>query len=184
MTAPVCPRWELLKISLPGALTVWSEWWAWEVCVVMAGWLCTADANNAAAAAAVGSAAGGGGAVAALVAPPTAADCIPLAVQPILGNTMVLGFMAHIGFGIAACSHVGNLLGAGEPRRARITAHTALAIVVVVASAAALLLYTFRAQWAEAFSPDSEEVAALIVSPPTALRKAQPPVAVSCQRDH
>ena len=24
---------ELLKLSLPGALTVWSEWWAWECCV-------------------------------------------------------------------------------------------------------------------------------------------------------
>eukprot|EP01052_Picozoa_sp_SAG31_P028636 SAG31_NODE_2781_length_5095_cov_9.452162_2_plen_301_part_00 len=137
--------WELLKISLPGALTVWSEWWAWEVCVVMAGWLCEVGDETTA------------------EPQPTAADCVPLAVQPILGNTMVLGFMAHIGFGIAACSHVGNLLGAGEPRRARITAYTALAIVIAIAAGAALLLYTYRAKWAQAFSPDSDVVAALIV---------------------
>eukprot|EP01050_Picozoa_sp_SAG11_P006245 SAG11_NODE_477_length_9118_cov_3.513582_7_plen_91_part_00 len=65
----------------------------------MAGWLCAAQSA-------------------------AAAECVPLAVQPVLGNTMVLGFMCHIGFGIAACSHVGNLLGAGEPRRARVTAYT------------------------------------------------------------
>eukprot|EP01050_Picozoa_sp_SAG11_P006246 SAG11_NODE_477_length_9118_cov_3.513582_8_plen_149_part_00 len=39
----------------------------------------------------------------------------------------------------------------------------ALAVVTVLASGAALLLLTFRAQWARAFSPDSEEAAALIM---------------------
>ena len=53
------------RLSVPGALTVWSEWWAWEVAVLMAGWLC----------------AGAG------------AKCSALVVQPALGNTMVMGFM-------------------------------------------------------------------------------------------
>lgn len=76
---------ELLKLSLPGALTVWSEWWAWECCVVMAGWLCAVTATD---------------------------ECAPLAAQPILGNTMVLGFMVTFGVNTAACTQVGNYLGA------------------------------------------------------------------------
>ena len=121
----------------------------------MAGWLCAADDAD------LGSMAYEDDGTAAQI--PTATECIPLAVQPILGNTMVLGFMAHIGFGIAACSHIGNMLGAGEPRRARVTGYTALSIVIMISSSLALLLYSFRAEWAAAFSPDSDEVAALIV---------------------
>jgi MATE family multidrug resistance protein len=83
---------ELLKLSLPGALTVWSEWWAWECCVVMAGWLCAATAKAATA--------------------PVEDECAPLAAQPILGNTMVLGFMVTFGVNTAACTQVGNYLGA------------------------------------------------------------------------
>jgi hypothetical protein len=35
-------------------------------------------------------------------------ECAPLAVQPVLGNTMVLGFMVHVGFCIAASTHIGS----------------------------------------------------------------------------
>ena len=34
-------------------------------------------------------------------------------VFPILSNTMVIAFMAHFGFSIAASTHIGNMLGAG-----------------------------------------------------------------------
>ena len=98
---------ELLMLSLPGALTVWSEWWAWECCVVMAGWLCAATAAAAAdpADASVVTAD-------AVAAEGGDAECAPLAAQPILGNTMVLGFMVTFGVNTAACTQVGNYLGA------------------------------------------------------------------------
>ena len=92
-------------LSLPGALTVWSEWWAWECCVVMAGWLCAATAAADSAEASVVTA----NAVAAAAAEE---ECAPLAAQPILGNTMVLGFMVTFGVNTAACTQVGNYLGA------------------------------------------------------------------------
>ena len=59
----------------PVLVAVWSEWWAWEVAVLMAGWLC--EGRNA------------------------GADCSELVVQPALGNTMVIGFMVHFGFSLA-----------------------------------------------------------------------------------
>lgn len=179
---------ELLKLSLPGALTVWSEWWAWECCVVMAGWLCASSSTTA--------------------APSVEDECAPLAAQPILGNTMVLGFMVTFGVNTAACTQVGNYLGAvsavcsrhspqenylrprvchcwdvmlatactlilcphgpctlqGEPERAKSSAHAAAAMVSTLAVSAAALLLVLRRQWADMFSPDDDSAAALIVS--------------------
>jgi Na+-driven multidrug efflux pump len=64
----------------------------------------------------------------------------------------------------SASGRVGNLLGAGEPRRARTTAHVALAIVGALASLGALALYVWRREWALAFSPDDLDAAELLAS--------------------
>ena len=147
---------ELMKLSMPGALTVWSEWWAWECCVVMAGWLCSQPAAVAAALeeAAIATEEG-------LAAPLD--ECAPLAAQPILGNTMVLGFMCTFGINTAACTHVGNLLGAGEPQRAKASAHAAAMMVFCLAAGASTNLLIFRREWAYAFSPDDQLAQDLIV---------------------
>ena len=115
---------ELLRLSLPGALTIWCEWWAWEVAVVMAGWLCSANGTTAGGdeKARIIQLGANTTAVTAIGGGYTAQQeqCAELAAQPVLGNTMVLGFMLTFGFGTAAATHVGNLLGAGEPERARL----------------------------------------------------------------
>jgi len=87
---------------------LWSEWWAWEVNLFFAGLLCTGtDTNNVTIADAT---TGAGG---------EHASCVPLDAFPIVSQTMVICFMVHFGFGVQGGAHVGNMLGANEPTRAR-----------------------------------------------------------------
>eukprot|EP01051_Picozoa_sp_SAG22_P014107 SAG22_NODE_1667_length_3851_cov_1.673774_4_plen_245_part_00 len=84
------------------------------------------------------------------------AGCSELVVQPALGNTMVIGFMVHFGFSLAGGTHLGNLLGAGDHRRARATAITSFSLAAILATSAAALLYTFRAAWTSSFVPEGD----------------------------
>jgi hypothetical protein len=67
------------------------EWWAWEIAVVMAGWLCTGDAAAAGAAVEGYDSADSSLSAAAGAVLDDDTECTPLSAQPVLGNTMVLG---------------------------------------------------------------------------------------------
>ena len=73
------------------------ERWGWELNLFSAGLLCQTDAYNST----------------------DEASCVPLDVFPLLSQTMVIVFMLHFGFSIQGGAHVGNLLGANKPRRAK-----------------------------------------------------------------
>ena len=170
------PRWnlrdaasgwgEMLLLAAPSTVVVMSEWTGWEISVLMAGWLCpspssdgaqngasaagntlaagnasTADASTAAASAAAASAA----------AASTAAECTALESFPILSQTMVVFFLLHFGFSIACGNRVGNLLGEGAPRRARICALATLAFALALALCLCVVLVSMRWHWASFF---------------------------------
>ena len=63
--------------------------------------------------------------------------------------------------GLAGCrsnrqggAHVGNLLGADKPRRARVASLVLLALVASIASVEALGLIAFRRWWGRLFTDD------------------------------
>jgi MATE family multidrug resistance protein len=126
-----------------------AEWWGWEINLFLAGWTCPAAAGAAGAASSAPNVSGGGGDTAA-----AAATCVALDVFPICSNTMVICFFVHMGFSVAAAAHVGNLLGEGNARRARVTAVTATGYVALLGAAIAVVLLAVRAPWIALFTSD------------------------------
>lgn len=119
-----CRGWlEMLRLGVPAAVMTMAEWLGWESALFQAGRLC----------------------------PPAASACAPLQVFPALSQTMVLLFMSHFGFSVAAGARVANALGAGQPADARATAATALFLVGSIGLAAAAALFVWRREWAAIF---------------------------------
>ena len=111
----------------------------------MAGWLCpTAGIDDEASSGGVA---------------PSRAECIALEAFPILSQTMVVSFLCHFGFSVACGNRVGNLLGEGEPKRAKRTAIATLAFIMAFVSAICLLLIGLRDNWAALFlgAPPADE---------------------------
>eukprot|EP00750_Incisomonas_marina_P006024 INCI14284.1.p1 GENE.INCI14284.1~~INCI14284.1.p1 ORF type:complete len:436 (+),score=65.21 INCI14284.1:417-1724(+) len=129
----VWPKWnfktafagwgELAKLSAPGALMLWAEWWGGELNLFLAGLLCTKglypppsllgsfnSSGSPVSGGYVGSTAEGAG---------DSASCVPLDVFPLLTQTLTVAFMSHLGFSLQGAAHIGNLLGANKPHRAR-----------------------------------------------------------------
>ena len=118
---------ELLNLAVPSAFMLWSEWWGWEMNLFFAGQLCDEGGS-----------------------------CVELEVFPILSNTMVLAFMAHMGYSVAAGTLVGNALGAGDTKLARWVAWVTLVFVSFISGAIAALLIIFRHQLGSLFSNDEQ----------------------------
>lgn len=111
-------------MSAPGALMLWAEWWGGELNLFLAGLLCTKglyppppsllepfNSSTVSGGYNVGwSTTGGAG---------DAASCVPLDVFPLLTQTLTVAFMSHLGFSLQGAAHIGNLLGANKPHRAR-----------------------------------------------------------------
>ena len=174
------PRWsfqeamsgwgELLVLSLPGTLMLCAEWWGNEASVFFAGYLCTVDGveSNFSDEHVLGL---HGKSLAKTTANmnATSADvisCLPLDVFPLLLQTMVVCFMTHFGFSLAGGTHVGNLLGANLPTRARIASLTLIAFVASIATVEALILVAFRPWWGHAFTSDERMIASFAESLP------------------
>jgi len=117
----------MLGIGLPAGALMLCEWWGWEVNLFFAGLLCEGKGDH---------------------------GCVQLDVFPVVSNTMVVGFMLHYGFSIVSSAHVGNMLGAGEPERARHTSHVTILLAAVISGATMALLCAFRWQWGPLFSTD------------------------------
>eukprot|EP00747_Dinoflagellata_sp_TGD_P204391 gnl/TRDRNA2_/TRDRNA2_78063_c0_seq1.p1 gnl/TRDRNA2_/TRDRNA2_78063_c0~~gnl/TRDRNA2_/TRDRNA2_78063_c0_seq1.p1 ORF type:complete len:485 (+),score=70.25 gnl/TRDRNA2_/TRDRNA2_78063_c0_seq1:122-1456(+) len=140
--AEAWPRWnlrtaftdwgEMLGLALPSAVMMLSEWWGWEVNLFFAGMLCPADDLDG--------------------------ICVELDVFPIVSNTMVISFMVHIGFSIAAGTQVGNALGGGDVAKARRASHVTLFLVIIIAGAVASMLIVLREPWARLFSEDDQMI--------------------------
>eukprot|EP00929_Paragymnodinium_shiwhaense_P036654 TRINITY_DN19610_c0_g1_i1.p1 TRINITY_DN19610_c0_g1~~TRINITY_DN19610_c0_g1_i1.p1 ORF type:complete len:525 (-),score=118.52 TRINITY_DN19610_c0_g1_i1:355-1929(-) len=122
---------ELLRLALPSGVMMLSEWWGWEMNLFFAGMLCDKASES---------------------------SCIELDVFPIASQTMVIAFMCHFGFSIATSSLVGNALGEGDVPKAKVTCHTCLVLVSVIAGTVALILHMLRRQWGFLFSDDPEIV--------------------------
>jgi len=129
------PRWsarvalrdwgEILSMALPSGALMLCEWWGWEVNLFFAGLLCKG-----------------------------ADGCADLNVFPILSNTMVIGFMTHYGFSVAACTRVGNALGAGDAVVAKRTGHLTLWLVGAISGLVAVFVFAVRRSWAHLFTDD------------------------------
>jgi len=117
---------DLLRLAWPSAVLMLSEWWGWEVNLFFAGMLCGRDAE----------------------------ECVELDVFPIASNTMVMGFMCHWGYSVAAGTMVGNALGAGDAVQARRIATVTLQFVGMLAGVIAVALLVFREKWAALFTTD------------------------------
>ncbi|KAH8069805.1 hypothetical protein JL721_5697 [Aureococcus anophagefferens] len=130
-------RWrELLELSLPAAFMLLTEWWGWEVALLLAGTLCARDRSLDDT----------------LFWPPA---CPALDAFPICSNTMVISFMCHFGFSIAGGARVGNLVGAGRPRKAK-TVAALLCVVVAIATAIVALLLRHADQWVAFYTMDPD----------------------------
>jgi len=93
--------WELIRLGVGGALGMWAEWWAAELMVFLGGLICSRRVL-----------AGGD---------PEAA-CIEVAVTVLLRNFGNAAIGMSWGFSMAGTVRVGNLLGEGKARPARIAA--------------------------------------------------------------
>lgn len=153
-----CSGWaELLALSVPGTLMLCAEWWGNEMNVFLAGKLCTSEASSFPN---VSAPVAGDTEDLSIVTTLSADEvsCLPLDVFPLLLQTMVVVFMVHFGFSLKGGAHVGNLLGANEPKRARTASWVLLAFVASIAAAAAIILLLVRNWWGYVFSDDSQIV--------------------------
>ena len=171
---PALRGWgEMLRLALPSALMQLSEWWAWEVNIFLAGFLCTranlGSASNSSSAGRLASslAVVSNRADAVLSSSNTsfvidASDyCAPLEAFPILSNSMVLVFLTQFGFSVAAGSRVGNLVGAGDVRGAKLTTYVVIGLSLSVVCIFASVLLALRHQLGEIYGLD-EKAAQLV----------------------
>ncbi|KFK34081.1 hypothetical protein AALP_AA5G099800 [Arabis alpina] len=72
--------------------------------------------------------------------------------------TLSLHYVLVNAIGAAASTHVSNELGAGKPKAARAAAISALSLAAIDATIVSLTLYSFRRNWSNIFSNESEVV--------------------------
>lgn len=124
---PALRGWgEMLSLGLPSAVMTMAEWLGWECSLFQAGALCEGEVA-----------------------------CAALEAFPVLSQTMVVLFMLHFGFAIAAGARVGNALGAGRPKEAILTARAGFAIALAIGTAVSIGLVAGRNAWARLFVGDS-----------------------------
>jgi len=77
-----------------------------------------------------------------------------VAAQSVMFTTTAIVYTVGVGFAIATGVRVGNLLGAGEPARARRAAWLGWGVSVAAAALFVVFLSCFRRQWAGIFAKD------------------------------
>ncbi len=85
---------------------------------------------------------------------------IPLAAHTIALNVASLSFMVPLGVSQAAVTRVGNLIGAGEPRRAQLAAWVAVAMGAGVMTVSAVAFVVFRNLIPRIYTRDLSVIAA------------------------
>ncbi|CAE6437856.1 unnamed protein product [Rhizoctonia solani] len=86
---------------------------------------------------------------------------IPLAAQSVLLTSANVVFMAPFSVSIATSIRVGNALGSGQARKAKLAAETAIGMSVFIAMLISATYMTFRKNWGYMFN-DDEAVVSLV----------------------
>ncbi|KAJ2677747.1 ethionine resistance protein [Coemansia sp. RSA 1285] len=95
-------------------------------------------------------------------------DAPSMAAQAILSVIITSAWVTGMGFAVAACNRVGNLLGAAMLHRARLAVYTAIGMAVAVFAALGLLLLAARHRLPGIFTDDPQIVAILVAHMPLA----------------
>ncbi|CAE6348221.1 unnamed protein product [Rhizoctonia solani] len=83
---------------------------------------------------------------------------IPLAAQSVLLTSANVVFMAPFSVSLATSIRVGNALGSGQARKAKLAAETAIGLSVVIAMLISATYMIFRKNWGYMFNNDQEVV--------------------------
>ncbi|CAE6457664.1 unnamed protein product [Rhizoctonia solani] len=83
---------------------------------------------------------------------------IPLAAQSVLLTSANVVFMAPFSVSLATSIRVGNALGSGQARKAKLAAETAIGMSVVIAMLISVIYMAFRKKWGYMFNDDQEVV--------------------------
>ncbi|KAL5634052.1 hypothetical protein ACGC1H_006027 [Rhizoctonia solani] len=86
-----------------------------------------------------------------------------LAAQSVLLVSASVAFQTPYSLGVSVAVRVGNLLGSGDARRAKIAAETAIGMSIITALAMSTIIMAFRESWSFMFNKDTE-VAQLVAS--------------------
>ncbi|KAF9972802.1 hypothetical protein BGZ73_004007 [Actinomortierella ambigua] len=114
-----------MKLAIPGALMVCTEWWAFEAASLAASYFGT----------------------------------IALAAQSIVVQTSGLLYTIPFGISIAASNRVGNLIGRGDHRSAKVASRCSIAMSVLFGTFNSIVLILCKGFWGRFFSDDAEVVA-------------------------
>ena len=128
--------WPRLRVMarLAAAATVQtcSEWWAFEVILLLAGHVVTAAADG------------------------SENNVNALAAMAIMLNTCTFAFMLPLGLSTGVTSSVANELGAHNAANAKFAATFGIKVVLAVASAMGILTLAFAAPWGHRFTADPD----------------------------
>ncbi|KAG0240789.1 hypothetical protein BGW41_006647 [Actinomortierella wolfii] len=113
-----------MKLAIPGALMVCTEWWAFEAASLAASYFGT----------------------------------IALAAQSIVVQTSGLLYTIPFGISIAASNRVGNLIGRGDHRSAKVASRCSIALSVVFGTFNSIVLILCKEHWGRLFSDDAEVI--------------------------
>ncbi|KAJ1732497.1 ethionine resistance protein, partial [Coemansia biformis] len=91
-----------------------------------------------------------------------------LAAQAIIINIMALSSQIPSAMGFMSTPRIGNLLGGGRPRQARISAHVIIVMTIVVGSATTASFVVGRQWWGEMYSNDPVVVRTVVDLMPVA----------------
>ncbi|KAJ2081567.1 ethionine resistance protein [Coemansia sp. RSA 988] len=81
---------------------------------------------------------------------------VAMAAQACIFSAMALTYQVPTAIGSATATRIGNSLGLRQQRRARYSAHLAIAVGYALGIACSLLLFTYRHSWGYIFSDDEE----------------------------
>ncbi|KDN38999.1 hypothetical protein RSAG8_09156, partial [Rhizoctonia solani AG-8 WAC10335] len=84
-----------------------------------------------------------------------------LAAQSVLLVSASVAFQTPYSLGVSVAVRLGNLLGSGDGRRAKIAAETTIGMSIITALAMSTIIMVFRGSWSYMFNKD-EEVAQLV----------------------
>ncbi|KAF8699928.1 MATE efflux family protein, partial [Rhizoctonia solani] len=135
---------KLFRLGLSSTGQIASEWWCWEIVALAASqyvpytmchsipWLTKGDTRR--------------------LGP------IPLAAQSVLLTSANVVFMAPFSVSLATSIRVGNALGSGQARKAKLAAETAIGMSVFIAMLISATYMAFRKKWGYMFNDDQEVV--------------------------
>ncbi|ORZ05145.1 mate-domain-containing protein [Lobosporangium transversale] len=83
---------------------------------------------------------------------------IALAAQSVVVQTSGLLYTIPFGISIAASNRVGNLIGMGDARSAKVASRVSIALAIIFGMTNSLMLILFKERWGRLFSEDAEVI--------------------------